>query len=209
MNQYAADQIAAVAALTQERKRARRWKCLAGLVVLVALAHQFSASVSLPPPLTRGAADVQRAVQPAVPTAKPVYQPSAAQSEPVQPPQPATSVEPTAEDRRREAAAAGRARKRYEEAVRSRQPRPVPQPPQRVAQPERIVPPLSRPVPSQPQRAVGLATVLMTAAQAARVAEQIERGRFNPSRELDRAARRMEREERRRRREERRLQRRW
>ena len=192
MNQYAAEQIAVAATLTQARKRTRRWKLIAGLVVVAAVAHQFSASVSLPTPLTRGLADVHEAVQPAVPTAKPVPQPA------TQPVQPATSVKPTAEDRRREAAAAARARRRYEAEVRRMQPPPAPQPAQRVAQPERIV---SQPPPQPPpqsERGVGLATVFMTAAQAARVAEQIERGRFTPSRELDRAARRMEREERRR-----------
>ena len=186
MNQYAAEQIAVAATLTQTRKRTRRWKWIAGLVVVAAVAHQFSASVSLPTLLTRGLADVQRAVQPAIPTAK---------SEPAQP---ATSVQPTAEDRRREAAAAARARRRYEAEVRRMQPPPAPQPARRVTQPERIV---SQPPPQPPpqsERGVGLATVFMTAAQAARVAEQIERGRFTPSRELDRAARRMEREERRR-----------
>ena len=185
MNQYAAEQIAVAATLTQTRTRTRRWKLIAGLVVVAAVAHQFSASVSLPTPLKRGLADVQRAVQPASPAAK---------SEPAQPTQPATSAQPTAEDRRREAAAAARARRRYEVEVRRMQPPPAPQPARRVTQPERVIP---QP-PPQSERGVGLATVFMTAAQAARVAEQIERGRFSPSRELDRAARRMEREERRR-----------
>ena len=199
MNQYAADQIALVATLTQERKRSRRWKLLTGLVVVAAVAHQLSASVSLPQPLKRGVAAVQKAAVQAAPAATPV-QPPAAQSELT----PTQRVVPSAEDRRREAAAAARAWRRYDaEVLRMQQrqnPPPVPQRsvPQPAPQPER-----------QPQRGVSLGSLLMTAAQAARVAEQIERGRFSPARELNRAARRMEREERRRRREERRLQRRW
>ena len=203
MNQYAAEQIAVAATLTQARKRTRRWKLLSGLVVGAAVAHQFSASVSLPTPLTRGLADVHEAGQPAASTAKPVQQPAlqpaATQPQPVQP---RKSVEPTTEDRRREAAAAARARRRYEAELRRMQPPPASQPAQRVAQPERTVPQPPNQPPPQPGRGVGLATVFMTTAQAARVAEQIERGRFTPSRELDRAARRMEREERR-------LQRHW
>ena len=179
--------------MTQARKRTRRWQWIAGCVVVAAVAHQFSASVSLPTPLTRGLADVQRAVQPAIPAAK---------SEPAQPTQPATSVQPTAEDRRWEAAAAARARRRYEAEVRRMRQPPAPQPAQRVTQPERVAPRQPQRPPREPQQGVSLGTVLMTAAQAARVAEQIKRGQFTPSRELDRAARRMEREERRR-------QRRW
>ena len=198
MNQYAADQIALVATLTQARKRTRRWKLIASCVVVAAVAHQFSGSVQVPPAVTQGVERLQQAAVQVAPTAPPVQQPAAAQSEPVPPSQPATSVEPTAEDRRRKAAAAARARRRYEAEVRRMQQPAAPQPPQRVAQPERVVPPSSRPSPSQPRQGVGLGTVLMTAAQAARVAEQIERGRFNPSRELNRAARRAERAERRR-----------
>ena len=200
MNQYAADQIALVATLTQARKRTRRWKLLAGLVVAGAAAHQFSTSVSFSQPVKRGWATVQQVAVQAAPTAKPV------QPAPVKPaPQPATPVQPSAEERRREAAAAARARRRYEAEVRRTQQPSVPPTPQRVEPPERDAP---RP-PREPQRGVGLATVLMTAAQAARVAEQIERGRFDPSRELQRAARRAERAERRRRRAERQHERRW
>ena len=203
MNQYAADQIALVATLTQARKRTRRWKLLASLVVVGAVAHQFSTSVRLPQPIKRGVAAVQQAVVQPAPIAKPV-QPAAVKPEP-KPVQPATSVQPSAEDRHREAAAAARARQRYQAAVRQMQPRPDPPPvPQRIVQPQRIVPQPAPPPARQPQRGVGLGTVLTTAAQAARIAEQIERGRFSPSRELNRAARRMEREERRRQRAERR-----
>ena len=209
MNQYAAEQIALVATLTQARKRTRRWKFIAGCVVVAALAHQFSGSVQVPPAVTQGVVRLQQAAVQVAPTATPVQQPAAAQPEPVPPPRTATSVEPTAEDQRREAAAAARARKRYEAEERRMQQPPAPQPPQRGAQPERVVPPSSRPSPSQPGQGVGLGTILMTAAQAARVAEQIERGRFSPSRELTRAARRAERAERRRQRAERRRTGQW
>ena len=200
MNQYVAAQIALAATLTQARKRTRRWKLLAGLVVVGAVAHQFSTSVRLPQPVQRGVAAVQQVVQ-AAPAAKPVTVKSK--------PQPIKQVKPSAEDRRREAAAAARARRRYEAAVRRTQPPPVPPPAQRVVQPERVAPRQTQRPPHEPQQGVGLATVLMTAAQAARVAKQIERGRFDPSRELQRAARRMEREERRRQRAERRRARQW
>ena len=204
MNQYAADQIALVATLTQARKRTRRWKLIAGCVVVAAVAHQFSGSVQVPPAVTQGVARLQQAAVQVAPAATPVQQP-AAQSEPM----PTQRVVPSAEDRRREAAAAARARRRYDAAVRRMQPPPAPQPPQRGAQPERVVPPSSRPSPSQPGQGMGLGTILTTAAQAARVAEQIERGRFSPSRELTRAARRAERAERRRQRAERRRTGQW
>ena len=204
MNQYAADQIALVATLTQARKRTRRWKFIAGCVVVAAVAHQFSGSVQVPPTVTQGVVRLQQTAVQAAPAATPVQQP-AAQSEPT----PTQRVVPTAEDRRREAAAAARARRRFEAEERRMQPPPAPQPSERVAQPERIVPPSSRPHPSPPRPGVGLGTVLMTAAQAARVAEQIERGRFSPSRELNRAARRLERAERRRQRAERRRMGQW
>lgn len=202
MNQYAAAQIALAATLTQARKRTRRWKLLVGLVVVGAVAHQFSPSVRLPQPVKRGVAAVQQVVVQPAPIAKPV-QPAAVKPKP-KPVQPATSVQPSAEDRRREAAAAARAQQRYQAEVRQMQPRHDPPP-----VPQRIVPQPAPQPERQPQRGVGLGTVLTTAAQAARIAEQIERGRFNPSRELQRAARRMEREERRRQRAERRRARQW
>ena len=198
MNQYAADQIALVATLTQARKRTRRWKLIAGCVVVASVAHQFSGSIQMPPAVTQGVVRLQQAAVPAAPAATPVQQP-AAQSELT----PTQRVVPSAEDRRREAAAAARARRRYDTEMRRMQPPPAPQPPQRIAQPERIVPPSSRPSPSHPGQGMGLGTILTTAAQAARVAEQIERGRFSPSRELTRAARQAERAERRRQRAER------
>ena len=204
MNQYAADQIALVATLTQVRTRTRRWKLIAGCVVVAAVAHQFSGSVQVPPAVTQGVARLQQAAVQVAPAAPPVQQP-AAQSEPM----PTQRVVPSAEDRRREAAAAARARRRYDAEVRRMEQPPAPQPPQRGAQPERIVPPSSRPNPAQPGRGVGLGTILTTAAQAAHVAEQIERGRFSPSRELTRAARRAERAERRRQRAERRRTGQW
>lgn len=200
MNQYAAAQIALAATLTQARKRTRRWKLLASLVVVGAVAHQFSPSVRLPQPVKRGVVAVQQVVQ-AAPAAKPVT----VKSEP----RPIKQVKPSAEDRRREAAAAARARRRYEAEVRRTQQPPVPPTPQRVEQPERVAPRQTQRLPHEPQRGVSLGTVLMTAAQAARVAEQIERGRFDPSRELQRAARRAERAERRRHRAERRRERWW
>lgn len=196
MNQYAAAQIALAATLTQARKRTRRWKLLAGLVVVGAVAHQVSPSVRLPQPVKRGVAAVQQVVVQAAPAAKPVTVKPA--------PQPIKQVKPSAEDRRREAAAAARARRRYEAEVRRTQQLPVPPTPQRVEQPERVAPHQTQRPPHEPQQGVGLATVFMTAAQAARVAEQIERGRFDPSRELQRAARRAERAERRRHRADRR-----
>ena len=204
MNQYAADQIALVATLTQARKRTRRWKLIAGCVVVAAVAHQFSGSVQVPPAVTQGVVRLQQAAVQVAQAATPVQQP-AAQSEPM----PTQRVVPSAEDRRREAAVAARARRRYDAAVRRMQQPPAPQPPQRDAQPERVVPPSSRPSPSQPGQGMGLGTILTTAAQAARVAEQIERGRFSPSRELTRAARRAERAERRRQRAERRRTGQW
>ena len=204
MNQYAADQIALVATLTQARKRTRRWKWIAGCVVVAAVAHQFSGSVQVPPAVTQGVVRLQQEAVQAAPAAKPVQQP-AAQSEPT----PTQRVVQSAEDRRREAAAAARARRRYDAEERRMQQPPAPQPPQRGTQPERVVRPSPRPSPSQPGQGVRLGTILTTAAQAARVAEQIERGRFSPSRELTRAARRAERAERRRQRAERRRTGQW
>ena len=145
MNQYAAAQIALTATLTQARKRTRRWKLLAGLVVVGAVAHQFSTSVRFPQPVKRGVAAVQQVVVQPAPIAKPV-QPAAVKPEP-KPVQPATSVQPSAEERRREASAAARARQRYQAEVRQMQPRHDPPP-----VPQRIVPqPAPQPA-RQPQR---------------------------------------------------------
>ena len=193
MNQYAASAIAGAATLQLSQKRLRRWKVVAGLVVVAALGYQFSDSVRIPQPVKRGVAAMQKAAVQATPAAKPVQQPR------VQPP--AVKPEPGAqavEDRRREAAAAARARRRYEAEVRQTPPRLVPQPRQRVEQPKRVAPRRTQQTAHRPAQGLSLGTVLMTAAQAARVAEQVKRGRFNPSRELNRAARRIEREERRR-----------
>ena len=119
------------------------------------------------------------------------------------------------EDRRREAAAAARARRRYqaaidrrdqpaedhwrEDAARARYDATAPRhpQPQRVEQPRTQPSILSRP-PYRPHRQPSqLGALLRSAGQVARTIERAERGRFNLPRELHRAGRMIDRHQRR------------
>ena len=120
------------------------------------------------------------------------------------------------EDRRREAAAAARARTRYQAEVRRRETpadtrrreagaararydaeTPRQAQPRRVEQPRTQPPTLSRP-PYQPRRQPSqLGALLRSAGQVARTIERAERGHFNLPRELHRAGRMIDRHQRR------------
>jgi len=142
-------------------------------------------------------------------------QPTAAQPE-HRPGSPALSVSAQdPEDRRREAAAAARARRRYqaaidrrdqpaedrrrEDAARARYDTKAPRhaQPQRVEQPRTQPSILSRP-PYRPHRQPSqLGALLRSAGQVARTIERAERGRLNLPRELHRAGRMIDRHQRR------------
>ena len=102
----------------------------------------------------------------------------------------------SAEDRQREAAAAARARARYEAEV-HRHKRPE-EPRRQIEQPAPQAPCHIEPT-HQPQRSgVRVGALLRGAAQIGRTVERVERGRFDPWREVSRAGRMIERHERRR-----------
>ena len=185
MNQYAAEQIAVAATMETARRRTRRWKVVVAVVILAGVGREVANRVELPRPQVRAAVHAAQAAAP-----QPVQHPRIQQ--PAVPSQPTTA-------RRSEAATAARAKRRYDAAVR-RQNR-AKERTQRIEQRRTPAPSASRtPRQSRESRESGggLGALLRTAGQVARTAEQIERGRFNLSRELSRAGRTVDRYERRR-----------
>ena len=191
MNQHAAEQIAVAATMETARRRTRRWKVVVAVVILAGVGREVSNRVELPRPQVRAAVHAAQAAAP-----QPVQQPRI--QKPGVPSQP-TATRPSAAARRSEAAAAARAKRRYDAEIR-RQNR-AKERTQRIEQRRTQAPSASRtPRQSRESRESGggLGALLRTAGQVARTAEQIERGRFNLSRELSRAGRTVDRYERRR-----------
>ena len=193
MNQHAAEAIAVAATMETARRRTRRWKVVVAVVILAGVGREVANRVELPRPQVRAAVHAAQAAAP-----QPVQHPRI--QKPAVPSQP-TATRPSAAARRSAAAAAARAKRRYDAEVR-RQNR-AEERGQRIEQRRTQAPSPSR-TPRQSRQSResresggGLGALLRTAGQVARTAEQIERGRFNLSRELSRAGRTVERYERR------------